>query len=237
MAIRCLVISTLFLFAAVSCLAREEVCLKTGFCLEADSHRDEGVRLALQVGTGTIELAADQIRSIEILAALPAAPQNPIHSDDPESSIVRAADAVGIDRDFVRSVAKIESGFRQDAVSKKGAIGVMQIMPDTAKALNFDASKPEENVLGGARYLRSLLLRYRGNSALALAAYNAGPGAVQKFGGVPPFQETRNYVTQVTREYDRSRLNAAKNLSGGSSSKCPTPQTRPGRIAGSNCGK
>jgi transglycosylase-like protein with SLT domain len=236
MAIR-FILSTALLFAAVSCLARESVCLKTGFCLEADSHRTEGVRLALRIGTGTIELAADQIRSIEMLEVPVATTAKPIHSEDPRSSIARAADAAGIDRDFMRSVAKIESGFRQDAVSKKGAIGIMQIMPDTAKALNFDASKPEENVVGGARYLRALLLRYHGNSALALAAYNAGPGAVQKFGGVPPYQETRNYVVRVTREYDRSKLNSAKSAASDSSLKRPTPQTRPGRIAGPNCGK
>jgi soluble lytic murein transglycosylase-like protein len=218
-------------------MARESVCLKTGFCVAADSHRTEGTRLALQIGTGTIELAADQIRSIEILAALPAATSKSTHYEDPQSSVAQAADAAGIDRDFMRSVAKVESGFRRDAVSKKGAIGVMQIMPDTAKALNFDASKPEENIAGGARYLRTLLLRYHGNSALALAAYNAGPGAVQRFGGVPPFQETRNYVRQVTREYDRSKLNAAKSAASGSSLKCPTPQARSGRITGSDRSK
>jgi len=236
MAIR-LALSTAFLFAAVPCFPREAVCLKTGFCLEADSHHIEGSRLALQLGSGTIELATDQIRSIEILAGMPPAIPKPIRSDDPERSITRAADATGIDRDFVRSVAKIESGFRQDAISKKGAIGVMQIMPNTAKAMKFDATKPDENVLGGTRYLRALLLRYHGNSALALAAYNAGPGAVQKFGGVPPFQETRDYVRQVTREYDRSKLNAAKSPASGSSLKSPTPQANPGRIAGSNGGK
>jgi transglycosylase-like protein with SLT domain len=235
MAIR-LALSAGLLFGALSCFARESVCLKTGFCLEADSHRIDGTLLALQVGGGTIELAADQIHSIETLASRPTSVPKAIHSDDAESSIARAADEEGIDRDFVRSVAKIESGFRQDAVSKKGAIGLMQIMPDTAKTMKFDPSKPEENVLGGARYLRALLLRYHGNSALALAAYNAGPGAVQKFGGVPPFEETRSYVRQVTREYDRSKLNG-KSPASTPSLKRPPPQANASRIACSDCGK
>ncbi len=210
MTIRRVLGSVAFLFAAVCCPARETVCLKTGFCLEADSHLSDGARLAFQVGAGTIEFGSSEIRSIEVLAGNPPAIPKPVPAVDPETSVVRAAEATGIDRDFMRSVAKIESGFRQAAISKKGAIGVMQIMPNTAKAMKFDPSKPEENILGGARYLRTLLLRYHGNSALALAAYNAGPGAVQKFGGVPPFQETRNYVIRVTREYDRAKLTSTK---------------------------
>jgi soluble lytic murein transglycosylase-like protein len=86
----------------------------------------------------------------------------------------------------------------------------MQLMPGTARDLGVDATQAGDNALGGAKYLRALLLRYHCNSALALAAYNAGPGAVQRFGGVPPYAETRNYVRRVTREYDRELQQATR---------------------------
>jgi soluble lytic murein transglycosylase-like protein len=105
--------------------------------------------------------------------------------------------------ELVLSVAKVESGLRQDAISRKGAKGLMQLMPQTALGLGVDAGKPEQNALGGAAYLRSLLERYSNNAVLALAAYNAGPGAVQKYGGVPPYAETQLYIERVLREYSR----------------------------------
>jgi soluble lytic murein transglycosylase-like protein len=114
-----------------------------------------------------------------------------------------AARAEGLPPELVRSVARIESGFQQKAVSSRGAIGLMQLMPATAAGLGVDPNRVAENAHGGAMYLRSLLLRYHGDSALALAAYNAGPGAVKRFGGVPPYEETRRYVTGVLKEYAR----------------------------------
>ena len=95
----------------------------------------------------------------------------------------------------------------------------MQLMPTTAAELGFDAHNASENAVGGAKYLRSLLIRYHGNSALALAAYNAGPAAVDRFHGMPPFEETRNYVARVLREYRREhQLQAAA---------CPSPEGMP----------
>jgi soluble lytic murein transglycosylase-like protein len=104
---------------------------------------------------------------------------------------------------LIRSVARIESGFQQNAVSTKGAIGLMQLMPGTAVSLGVNPNLAMENAQGGAMYLRALLLRYHGDSALALAAYNAGPGAVKQFGTVPPYEETRRYVVKVLKEYER----------------------------------
>jgi soluble lytic murein transglycosylase-like protein len=130
-------------------------------------------------------------------------------TQQPDSILNHAAYAEGLDEDFVHSVAKVESGLRQTAVSKKGAIGLMQLMPSTAAELGVDPTRAPDNAQGGAMYLRDLLIRYRGNSALALAAYNAGPGAVARFGGVPPYEETRRYVVLVLREYGR-RLHARK---------------------------
>lgn len=195
------------------CFPAEMVCLKSGFCLRADSHALRDQSLSLRVGLGSIEFPAADVTSIQQLSESPSvahAPHNleKLH-DDPEAVLRKAADVEGVDRDFVRSVARIESDLRQQAISQKGAIGLMQIMPSTAKDLQVDPALEEQNALGGAKYLRMLLLRYHGNSALALAAYNAGPGAVQRYAGVPPYKETRSYIAKVTREYDQLHAKSA----------------------------
>ena len=101
---------------------------------------------------------------------------------------------------FVKSIVAAESAFRSDAVSPKGALGLMQVMPDTALEMGLDANIPEQNVEAGTKYLAWLLQRYRktrGSLPRAIAAYNAGPGNVDKYRGVPPFRETRAYVARV----------------------------------------
>ena len=124
--------------------------------------------------------------------------------------LVRAALQEGLEPEFVRSVARIESNLRQDAVSNKGAVGLMQLMPGTAAILGVDAHKAADNILGGAKFLRELLLKYDGDAALALAAYNAGPGAVQKYKGVPPYMETHRYIIRVLQEYKKLQDAAGK---------------------------
>jgi soluble lytic murein transglycosylase-like protein len=99
----------------------------------------------------------------------------------------------------------MESGYDPKAVSPKGAIGLMQLMPSTAETLGVKPDVISDNAAGGAKYLRELLVRYKGNAVLALAAYNAGPDAVQKYGGVPPYAETRQYVLRVLHEYARQQ--------------------------------
>lgn len=108
-----------------------------------------------------------------------------------------AADAYSLDRGLVEAVAWRESRFRPAARSSKGAIGVMQLMPDTARDLGVDPFDPTQNIRGGALYLRRMLTTFGGDVRLALAAYNAGPGAVRKHGGVPPYAETQAYVTSI----------------------------------------
>jgi soluble lytic murein transglycosylase len=112
--------------------------------------------------------------------------------------ISRQAAAFRLDEALVRAVIKAESGYNPRAVSKKGALGLMQLMPDTARLLKVrDPLDAEENVRGGSRYLRLMLDEFNGNLDLALAAYNAGPNAVRRHGGIPPYEETRTYVDRV----------------------------------------
>jgi len=105
---------------------------------------------------------------------------------------------------FVESVAKVESGMKTDAVSPKGAIGVMQLMPATARSLTADPNDPEQNIDAGTRLLRELLLKYDGDVAKALAAYNAGPAAVDRYQGIPPYPETQSYVDKVIQNYKQA---------------------------------
>ncbi len=111
-----------------------------------------------------------------------------------------------IDSDFIKAIIKQESGFNTKATSKKGAMGLMQLMPATAKSLGVnDAYNPWENIEGGVKYLRNLLNKYDNNRELALAAYNAGAGAVQKYGGIPPYKETQNYVKSIMAAYTKAK--------------------------------
>ncbi|MDQ3281775.1 MAG: lytic transglycosylase domain-containing protein [Acidobacteriota bacterium] len=119
--------------------------------------------------------------------------------------IEEAARQHRVDPRLVAAIARRESAFNPNAVSRVGACGVMQLMPETAKYLGvtnvFDA---RQNIFGGARYLRTLLDTFHGDLDLALAAYNAGPGAVAKYGGIPPYRETQSYVAAVRASYERS---------------------------------
>jgi soluble lytic murein transglycosylase len=123
-----------------------------------------------------------------------------------EDLIRSAANRHNLDVDLVRAVIRAESDFNSNARSQKGAMGLMQLMPETARFHKVvDAFDPSDNVEGGVRHLKMLLERYQGNLELSLAAYNAGSGAVEKHGGIPPFAETREYVRRVLRYYDSYR--------------------------------
>jgi|SRR5579875_1727705 len=198
--------AALVLAAVSPCFGRELIYLNSGFSLEVESHEQENQTITCHTSTGTLEFQLADVARIEQL------PENAVPSvsvaaktvaPSADELLVKAALEQGLPPELIRSVAKVESGVRQNAISPKGAIGLMQLMPQTAAELGVQAMRAEENAQGGAKYLRALLLRYHYDSALALAAYNAGPGAVDKYRGVPPYAETRQYVLKVLHEYER----------------------------------
>jgi len=201
----------LFLFAA------EEIVLHTGFRIPADRHEIAGENLRIHTASGTLEIPRASVESIEAVEAVstPMPPPNPVPAPPVAASLAPksakdhlrdAASQNGLPPEILLSVAKIESAFQTNALSPKGAIGVMQLMPGTARALNVNPRDTRENIEGGARLLRDLLVkyeRYPDQVYRALSAYNAGPGAVQKYNGIPPYRETQAYVEKVLNEYHR----------------------------------
>jgi soluble lytic murein transglycosylase-like protein len=137
-----------------------------------------------------------------------AARKRPVRAPDPARTtrfdpyIREAALLYQLPESFIRAVMRVESNFYVDAVSAKGAMGLMQLMPRTAASMGVvDPFDPRQNVLGGARFLRVLANRFEGDLVMTIAAYNAGAGAVTKYGGVPPYAETRRYVRRVLSHY------------------------------------
>ena len=128
---------------------------------------------------------------------------NAVSRSEIDNLITKYSDKNGLDEDFVRAVINQESGFNPNATSHCGAMGLMQLMPSTAQGLGVkNAYDAEQNIEGGTKYLKGLMDRFGNDKSLALAAYNAGPNAVKKYNGIPPYAETQNYVKKVLSKYD-----------------------------------
>jgi hypothetical protein len=151
---------------------------------------------------------ADSEPAAGMAGAMPTlAGQAPLSPADLHEILAKAGGEHNLDVDLLASLVKAESGGNARAVSRTGARGLMQLMPGTASQLGVTNSfEPRDNVRGGSTYLDALLVRYHENLALALAAYNAGPGAVDKYRGIPPYSETRAYVARVIHEFNRRVL-------------------------------
>lgn len=190
--------------------AAEIVSLQNGQRLRVEKAERDGDQIFLTVASNVMIVSSSEVLSIEPeVDPKKAKPTTKLAAKDPHADtkalIREAARAHGLPASIVESIAEVESAMKTNAVSHKGAIGVMQLMPGTARQLGVDPHDVAQNIEGGTRYLRELLLRYQNDPnqvALALAAYNAGPGAVQRYQGIPPYQETQNYVRKVLRRFD-----------------------------------
>lgn len=190
----------------------EAVRLKNGFEFTVKSHQASGQNVRFETASGTIEVRSSEVASIERFADGQQGLVRQPASNVPQrwltllEQLNAAAEKQGNAPEFrrlVRSIATVESGLNPTAVSPKGAIGLMQLMPETARILGVRAQDVEQNALGGAKLLAQLLELYHYDAVKAIAAYNAGERAVQRYGGVPPYAETQNYVRKVLRVYDR----------------------------------
>jgi soluble lytic murein transglycosylase-like protein len=215
-ALRPMKLALCFVTVAFAAQAGEFAVLSTGFRIHADSHTTDGGTIRLQTSQGVIEIPANTVAAFEQEDYVPPVPVPAVATPAPTLDIImtpqelvtQAAKHAGLPPAIVHSVARAESGYREDAVSPKGAIGLMQLMPKTAAELNADPHDPAQNADAGARYLRDLLERYEHDPhqvSKAIAAYNAGPAAVDKYHGIPPYPETVQYVNRVLKQYEKEQ--------------------------------
>lgn len=189
----------------------EVAVLDNGMRFEAKRIERDGDRVVLHTaGGGRIEISAERLAGVEHVEDAPPAaeasplPAPPAVAKSVQELVTDAALRYGLPPELVHGVAQAESAYRASAVSPKGAVGIMQLMPETARKFDADPADTVQNIDAGTRLLRELLLRYEGSEngvRRALAAYNAGEGAVERYGGVPPYRETQGYVERVIALY------------------------------------
>ena len=216
------VISGALALAALPARAAEQITLRNGFEITCHHHGAVNNKVRLYTGSTNdnyIEVPPGDIASVEHVPDPPPAEPAPaaapvqnqqkknaasLTTEDLNQMLAQAGFEHNVDRDLLASVVKAESNGNTRAVSRTGAKGLMQLMPATAADLGVeDSFRPDQNVRGGSTYLDELLTRYHDNLALALAAYNAGPAAVDKYHGIPPYRETKLYVARVIHEFNR----------------------------------
>ncbi|MGC2265875.1 MAG: lytic transglycosylase domain-containing protein [Candidatus Acidiferrales bacterium] len=207
-----LICGTLLIAAAV-CAAptrADYAVLRSGLRLHITGYETDGAHVRLTVEGGTVDVLASDLVSVEPEDHFEPPPPSPVTSAGPYANLIHAAaQKHGLEEDLIVRVIAMESNFNPRAVSRRQALGLMQLLPQTAAHYSVaDIFDPAQNIDAGAHYLRDLLTRYRGNLTLALAAYNAGPEMVERYGGIPPFRETQNYVRQITSKMAHEKTSA-----------------------------
>jgi soluble lytic murein transglycosylase-like protein len=241
------------MLTAISATAADLAILRNGNSIRHERRQVVGAITRLYLsdsGSGYIEIPTDQIErfeqdttptpvpSVAIASteaktapkaappAISAAQATAITRAELNNMVAGAGERHQIDPDFINSVIRAESGFHSNAVSKKGAQGLMQLMPGTASQLGVANSfDPNSNVEGGTRYLRELLEKYNYDPVKALAAYNAGSKRVDQYHGVPPYYETQAYIARIIRDYNRQKI--AENPALGRKPKAGQPASKP----------
>jgi len=221
------------LAGTIQCLAVQRAVLRNGFDVPYDHHAVIGATTRLYLTPGESDYLDIATIDIDHFEMVPDAPPATTASSsttadvvpDTDGAIHQASTEQQIDPALIRAIIRAESAFHPKAISKKGAQGLMQLMPQTAKSLGVkDTFDPQQNVSAGVKYFNDLLARYHYNLVKALAAYNAGAGAVDRYRGVPPYRETHAYVARIVHEFNRekrSQRNAAR-----AAAKGPSPEIR-----------
>jgi Transglycosylase SLT domain len=227
------VVGAVLLSANLPCMATDQAVLRNGFSIEHERRAvvDEGRVTRLYVAgldgaDGFVDVPTSEIvsfekvtRASETVSLIPknVGSRSGVSAtgtgNDIGAIVSEASASHQVDADLIRSVIHAESRFQTHAVSKKGARGLMQLMPLTARQLGVnDSFDARENIMGGTQYLRDLLVRYNNDIVKALAAYNAGTNRVEQYKGVPPYRETRAYVAQIVREFNQSKIAERRTL-------------------------
>jgi Transglycosylase SLT domain len=218
------------LVAAAPAGRAEYIVLRSGQRLNVNGYQLLGDKYRLRVAGGTVDVAAEDVLRIEpeelFTPSKPAADLNA-----PYHELIEAASAnYKVDADLITSVIAVESNFEPKAISRRNAQGLMQLLPETAARLGVkDVFDPGQNIDAGTRYLSELLQRYHNDLVLALAAYNAGPETISKFGNVPPYPETISYVRRVKQAYENSKSGATPRSAQRSKHVSPAAGPRKGK--------
>jgi soluble lytic murein transglycosylase-like protein len=256
--LRPITIGAVLALAQLSAFAGQIAVLRNGFTIHFDHKEQSANSTRLYTGTGYLDIASDQIASFDVDETPVTPEPQPVAQPVPQPSVqpsaakpatvasqtaltAKAAQNVDLDQvvrdassknrldpDFVSSVIRAESNFKTHAVSKKGAQGLMQLMPSTAAQLGVaDAFDPKANVEAGTAHLSALLDLYNNDPIKALAAYNAGAHRVKQYNGVPPYRETRDYINKIVRDFNakkRAQMKAAAATNASTAPKTASPK-------------
>jgi len=256
--LRPITIGAILALAQLSAFASQIAVLRNGFSIHFDHKEQSGNSTRLYTGSGYLDIASDQIASFDVdetpvtpapepaaqpvpqpsiqtpaakpatMASQPAPPAKITQNVDLDQVVREASSKNRLDPDFVSSVIRAESNFQPHAVSKKGAQGLMQLMPSTAAQLGVaDPFDPKANVEAGTAHLSALLDRYNNDPIKALAAYNAGAHRVKQYNGVPPYRETRDYINKIVRDFNAKKRAQMKAAAANTSTATKTASPKP----------